>query len=311
MMMDDELKQQVRKDLERGQAIIALNRTIQAALKKHLDEINAGLINIRFDIPDKTCLPDNPTVCVFLYDIQEDLELRHAQPRPYRAQTGTFDPRQVNARCCYLVTYWEQPKKEGMGPDSQPMVVMNAVLNALLNAELDTSLRELNLPLFSRVIAPSEHLSSLGNFWQSLGDRPRLCLNFQVTIPIELGLDQTEKTPPVLKPMLDQAMPKSWEDYDKSLPFKRALVDKVLTLLEDVNQVQSARVQLARLAVTCEYTNRNDPPVVHVSGLLDKKTYGVVNRVINENADEWSKIGVQVPVNINGLTEVTASKYAV
>ncbi|PPB84536.1 hypothetical protein B0O95_103228 [Mycetohabitans endofungorum] len=102
-----------------------------------------------------------------------------------------------------------------------------------------------------------------------------------------------------------QLMPsvaQSWEDYDKSLPFKRVLVDKVLTSLKDVKQVQ-----LARLAVTCEYTNPDEPPTAHVSGLLDEKTHKVLSWVINKNQDEWRKIGVQVPVGVKKVTEVKAS----
>lgn len=287
-------------ELQSDPAILRLNSTIQAVLQKYLPRIDDKPIDIRFDIPDKTSLPDHPTVCVFLYDIQEDLELRHGQSRQYRAETGTFGRRQVNVRCCYLVTYWEQPTKSGMGPDSQPMVVVNAVLNALLNANLEKEIP----PSFSRVIAPSEHLSSLGNFWQSLGDRPRLCLNFQVTVPVELGLgQQIEQAPPVLSTTLQSALGQSWGDYDKSLPFKCVLVDKVLTSLKNADQMQSARGQLARLAVTCEYREPDDLPTIHVIGLLDQATYDAVTKVIAEV--EWEHlIGVKESVNVTELKKV-------
>ncbi|MEJ2767198.1 DUF4255 domain-containing protein [Mycetohabitans sp. B46] len=281
-------------------SLLMLNAQIEMTLNTYLPKP----VEIRFDMPDKDNPPDCPTLCVFLYDIQEDLELRHGQSRQYVAGTGKFDPRQVNVRCCYLITYWERRPENKMGPVSQPMVVMNAVLNALLNADWDKSLRNnLNLPSFSRVIAPSEHLSGLGNFWQSLDDRPRLCLNFQVTIPIKLGLGQAEKEQPVLNAQLMPSAAQSWEDYDKSLSFKRVLVDKVLALLA-IEQVQLARVQLARLAVTCEYTNPNEPPTAHVSGLLDEETHEVLSRVINENEDEWRRLGVQVPVDVQEVTGV-------
>lgn len=289
-------------------SLLMLNAQIEMTLNTYLPQP----VQIRFDMPDKDNPPDCPTLCVFLYDIQEDLELRHGQSRQYVAGTGKLDPRQVNVRCCYLITYWERRPETKVGPVSQPMVVMNAVLNALLNADWDKSLRnKLDLPSYSRVIAPSEHLSGLGNFWQSLGDRPRLCLNFQVTIPIKLGLGQAEKEQPVLNAQLKPSVAQSWEDYDKSLPFKRVLVDKVLASLKDVDQVPLARAQLARLAVTCEYTNPDDPPTARVSGLLDEKTHEAVTKVIHEKQDEWRRIGVRVPVAIDGLTEVKASKDAV
>jgi hypothetical protein len=282
-------------------SLLMLNAQIEMTLNTYLPQP----VQIRFDMPDKDNPPDCPTLCVFLYDIQEDLGLRHGQSRQYVAGTGEFDPRQVNVRCCYLITYWERRPETKVGPVSQPMVVMNAVLNALLNADWDKSLRnKLDLPSFSRVIAPSEHLSGLGNFWQSLGDRPRLCLNFQVTIPIKLGLGQSEKEHPVLNVQIKPSVAQSWEDYDKSLPFKRVLVDKVLASLKDVGQMQLARAQLARLAVTCEYTNPDDPPTAHVSGLLDEKTHEVLSQVINENEDEWRRLGVQLPVDVKDVTGV-------
>ncbi|MEJ2768392.1 DUF4255 domain-containing protein [Mycetohabitans sp. B46] len=285
---------------ESMQPIITLNKAIEFSLRKYLSRISDELIDVRFDIPDKTLLPDMPTVCVFLYDIQEDLELRHGQSRQYCAKTGTFDARQVNVRCCYLVTYWEQPKKEGMKPDAQPMIVMNAVLDALLSAELGTLLREAGLPSFSRVIAPSERLSSLGNFWQSLGDRPRLCLNFQVTIPIKIVPDQPAKAQPVLSTELETS---NWEQYDKSLPFKRALVKQVLQK-SDVNRMLEVQAQLALLAITCEYKEPKQP-TVHVSGLLDKATNNAVREVIDEYNNRWSKLDEELPDSLLVSTDLT------
>ncbi|MCG1040492.1 DUF4255 domain-containing protein [Mycetohabitans sp. B7] len=288
------------EESESMQPIITLNKAIALSLEKYLLRISDESIDIRFDIPDKTLLPDMPTVCVFLYDIQEDLELRHGQSRQYCAKTGTFDARQVNVRCCYLVTYWEQPKKEGMKPDGQPMIVMNAVLDALLSAELGTLLRDAGLPSFARVIAPLEHLSSLGNFWQSLGDRPRLCLNFQVTIPIKIVLDQPVKAPPVLSTELESS---KWEQYDKSLPFKRALVKQVLQK-SDVNTMPEVRAQLARLAITCEY-KEPDQPVVHVSGLLDQATNNAVEEVIKDYNNRWNEIDEDLPNSLMVITDLT------
>ncbi|GEM77079.1 Pvc16 family protein [Vibrio sagamiensis] len=40
---------------------------------------------------------------------------------------------------------------------------------------------------------PKEELNSLGNFWQALGDKPRMVLNYSVTLPIELEIAQAGK----------------------------------------------------------------------------------------------------------------------
>nr|WP_083932329.1 Pvc16 family protein [Vibrio sagamiensis] len=45
----------------------------------------------------------------------------------------------------------------------------------------------------ARVMPPKEELNSLGNFWQALGDKPRMVLNYSVTLPIELEIAQAGK----------------------------------------------------------------------------------------------------------------------
>ena len=45
----------------------------------------------------------------------------------------------------------------------------------------------------ARVMLPKEELNSLGNFWQALGDKPRMELNYSVTLPIELEIAQAGK----------------------------------------------------------------------------------------------------------------------
>ncbi|MEA0988976.1 DUF4255 domain-containing protein [Pseudomonas aeruginosa] len=273
-------------------ALIELNKKIQKALQGYLpEEFTTRSGAIRFDMIDKENLPNDPTVCVFLYDIQEDLELRHGQPRQYQASSGMFAPRQVHVRCCYLLTYWEVQSNGPITPDSQAFQVMNMALNALLNMQLQ------GWPsAFVRVIAPSEHLSSLGNFWQSLGDKPRLCLNFTVTIPIELGLEREESQPPVLSTELSEQVV-GWEELDLALQFKRELVEGVqaeyIRKAEPQTDWLAMRAQLARLQVTCHYVDREgreqSPPELEVAGLLEQSVGEVVTPVVMDLTEKWRK----------------------
>lgn len=101
-------------------------------------------------------------------------------------------------KCNYLITYWEStgPATDAGNPDSQPdnqaIKVMSQVLAALINN------RQLaDIPgAYTQVMPPKENLNSLGNFWQSLGNRPRLSLNYCVTVPISLS-DKGEEVTPV------------------------------------------------------------------------------------------------------------------
>lgn len=158
-------------------AILDLNRAILSALQDYVDDT----VDIRFDLPDPGSPPTHPTVSVFLYDIYEDLQLRTGESRPYNG--GVLQPGRVNVCCNYLVMYWDVPAVDG-GPGGEPVnqatVIMNQVLNALINNRQLAAIPG----AFTRVVPPKEELNSLGNFWQSLGNRPRLVLNYAATVPV-------------------------------------------------------------------------------------------------------------------------------
>lgn len=165
--------------------IIELNSAIDAAIRLYLP--TEPPIDIVFDIPDVENAPEAPTVSVFLFDVQEDIELRASQQRIYDPNASQLGPGYVNVACRYLVTYWGAVT-EGTGspltasPASQNIQVMNAVLNALLNHRSFPSLPG----SYTRVIPPMG-LESLGTFWQALGNKPRLCLGYSCTVPIALN----------------------------------------------------------------------------------------------------------------------------
>ena len=172
-------------------AIIKLNTALEAVLKVALP----GTAIIRFDLPALDTPVESPTVSVFLYQLTEDLELREGEPRQYVAADRKYKVANVYLRCSYLITSWDPSdgKESGQGPDSQQMKVISWLTGALINN------RELpdGGSLFSRLM-PSEHLNSLGNFWQALGNRPRLCLTYDATIRVPLS-ENTPNVDPVDK----------------------------------------------------------------------------------------------------------------
>lgn len=171
--------------------VININKEIKAILADYLAE---G-IEIRFDLPDTENLPTEPVISVFLYDIHEDLPLRTSDVRHYDSKKGIFSPGQVNISCNYIITYWDSGKHQSAKGevDNQSIWVMNQVLNALLNN------RELeNMPgTVTKVIPPKDELNGLGNFWQALGNKPRLLLNYSVTTP--MSLTGRQKNVPAVK----------------------------------------------------------------------------------------------------------------
>ncbi|PXX59080.1 Protein of unknown function [Pseudomonas sp. LAMO17WK12:I10] len=162
--------------------VIEVNKALQTALTGYL----YSDVTVRFDLPDPENLPPEPVVSVFLYDIYEDLELKMGESRAYIG--GVLQPAKVNVCCNYLITYWDSSQavsndSPSGAPDNQAMLVMNQVLNALINNRQLPSIPG----AYTRVIPPKdEGLFSLGSFWQSLGNRPRLLLNYAVTVPVSL-----------------------------------------------------------------------------------------------------------------------------
>ncbi len=235
--------------------LLRLNESIEVVLSRYLDGIGFDKreVEIRFDLPNPEKLPDNPAVSVFLYDIQEDLQLRHGESRQYTASTGKLQPGYVHIRCCYLITYWATKEQEAgddpsTGPRSESMIRMNKVLNALLNTRTLP-----NLPgSYTRVIPPSEQLNSLGNFWQSLGDKPRLSLSYAVTVPIRLT-DKEERFAPT-KEITTTLTPKPEGDVLRQV--EGILWQKLYTELQneavaDGESKQNSALWLSKVRIRC------------------------------------------------------------
>lgn len=266
----DDLERRDKSTLEVDETLLTLNQEIEQAFKRYFSD---SAINLRFDIPDKETPPNDPTICIFLYDIQEDLELRHGQPRLYDVAKPGFAPGQVHVRCCYLITYWETKTASdtSSGPRSQSMIVMNLVLNALLNLKLTTV-----VPTFRRVIAPSQHLLSLGNFWQALGNKPRLCLNFAVTVPVTLRGAGEKHVSPVISPEAQLG-----DAADILEPAQRVASDLRGRLVDALREAgrklpsEFLNAQLETLRITCWLAAGASTLATglwegRVSGLLDK-----------------------------------------
>jgi len=277
--------------------ILELNDQIQSALLLYV-AINKD--HIRFDMPDKDHPPDAPTICVFLYDIQEDMKLRHSLPGLARSSA----PRFVPVKCCYLLTYWDSLKESVVGPRSQTMKVMNQVLNALLNLEtvlLSTAEEEEESSILTRVIEPSEQLAGLGNLWQSFGDKPRLCLNLAVTVPVKLT-STTEIVPSISHLKLDTqlgAVDNLSADAVMRV-FSAALIKQVdpKTALE--------RAQLEKLLITVspdksETTNKINQLTVNVIGELAPSLYDRVDSSSIKKLAESLSFGIKLSLVMDGL----------
>ncbi|TNH42977.1 DUF4255 domain-containing protein [Photorhabdus luminescens] len=275
-------------------AIIEVNKALNSILSQYLNS-NENKIDIRFDLPEINATQSEPTVSVFLYDIHEDLQLRSAEPRRYNPATSTLLPGWININCNYLITYWEanKPSSDSSSPDSQPnnqaAQVMTRVLNALINNRQLTGIPS----AYTRIIPQQENLNSLGNFWQALGNRPRLSLMYSITVPMKLQDIKDNITPisqistsVVQKPNLDNSQ------------INQALADK---LCADLGGTEDIRLALAKVDLITEFATNNNENQENKSVLLNISgiTYSDYLPKIKDIILKWknSQSGI---INING-----------
>jgi hypothetical protein len=263
------------------QTLVDVNNAMDKMLRAYVNKAVA----IRFDLPDVDTAQSDAAISVFLYDIHEDLQLRTAESRGFNAGAGRLSPGWVNVKCNYLITYWEStgPAMDADNPDSQPdnqaIQVMSQVLAALINN------RQLaDIPgAYTQVMPPKENLNSLGNFWQSLGNRPRLSLNYCVTVPISLS-DKGEEVTPVksLSTTVEQKAPVSPQAISD------ALREQLIVALGGDYDARLAmtHVNLDVLPLaTPDGSSAEIRGALRVSGMTRTDSLAPMNRVF----DEWEK----------------------
>ncbi|MGV7961342.1 DUF4255 domain-containing protein [Photorhabdus tasmaniensis] len=277
--------------IEPDNAIVEVNNALKDILFQYLTNID-----VRFDLPEMDLIPSKPTISVFLYDIHEDLQLRSAEPRRYSPATNLLLPGWVNINYNYLITYWHsnKPSGDGCSPDSQPdnqaAKIMTGVLNALINN------RQLSkIPgAYTRVIPPQENLNSLGNFWQALGNRPRLSLLYSVTAPVKL-----QDVRNIVEPVRDISHSVVQKSNLVSAQINQALSEK---LCVDLGGTEDVRFALAKVNLKTEFTTEdnenqeNEKVILKVSGVIFSDYLSKIKNIILT----W-KNSQNAVVNINGI----------
>lgn len=237
-------------------SLIDLNAAIAAILGEYLPKVDISPegeddgravtpFPVRFDLPVDNQLPDSATVYAFLYKVHENLEVRSSL-LSYAQPNGRLSARRVNVRFAYLLTYWAaKAGGENSGQaDSDMMIINNSMLNALIN---NRSLP--NLPgSITEVIPPEEGLNSLGNFWQALGDKPRLAFGYAVTLSVGL----TEITAPVHLVRSTQLGMGNKPMGDLLLLAEQVLAAHLLAAMQAQSEItELERAQLSRLLFEC------------------------------------------------------------
>jgi uncharacterized protein DUF4255 len=170
-----------------------LDSSVAELLKRELPPEITSQVSISFATPDSQFPPTwvtLPTINLFLYEIQENLELRSAEPQLERLTNGSVTriAPPLRADCHYLVTAWakagaQRPEQDEHRLLGEALRVLHRHRELPLEA-LQGTLKTQPFPLRATVLqaGPSQAHT---DFWQALGGKPRAAFNYTVTLGID------------------------------------------------------------------------------------------------------------------------------
>jgi hypothetical protein len=179
-----------------------LDRTLQELFRRELPRSLTDQVSITFDVPNDQFPPASvtlPAIDLFLYDVQENRDLRSMDWTVTRRSDGRGSELRPPVRidCSYLVTAWAS--ESSPNPSQDEHRVLGEVLRVLLRHPsvppevLQGELRNQEYPIATVALQPGR-LQAIGEFWQACGGRPKVALNYTATIavsiypPVELPL---------------------------------------------------------------------------------------------------------------------------
>jgi len=169
---------------------------LSQALRSLLTRSGLGEIEVVFNRPAENFQPTKPTINLFLYDLRENLELRHNEPGIERRSGQVITRRPpLFVACSYLVTAW-------VGQSQTETEILQE--QALLSQALQIFARHPTIPdddlpePFKRSIPPWEMVTllpdtqkNLSEFWSSIGNKLRPSFNATVTMPMPVFAEVT------------------------------------------------------------------------------------------------------------------------
>jgi hypothetical protein len=172
-----------------------LDESVAALLRRELPPGLAQQVQISFATPDDQFPPQSvtlPAIDLFLYDIRENLDLRSSESIFERGADGTAKRYRAPVRVdfSYLITAWPSASVPDPAEDEHRLLgeVMRALLRywTLPEEVLQGVLVEQKPDLPVSSLQPGR-LQSLGEFWQALGGKPKVALNYSVTLAIDVA----------------------------------------------------------------------------------------------------------------------------
>ena len=190
--------------------IAALDETIRQLLKKQAppgSELNGA--DVSFDIPDgdwRSSL-EKLTVNCYLYDIRENRDLRTTEPvRQRDPDTGKSAWRTPPVRidCAYCITAWSPAENESVLDEHRLLsqVLMVLLRNRTIPPGLLATGLPKQLPPYPTVIASTDGMKNLPEFWGALDQQLKPSLSYVVTLVVMLDPEPADDA---LVPNIDPA----------------------------------------------------------------------------------------------------------
>ncbi len=169
-----------------------LDNTLQQLLRRYLPPALVAQVSFSFVAPDAQFPPTSvalPAIDLFLYDVRENRDLRTNEWRIERQSDGTTLKTRAPVRldCSYLITAWANQSSNTPAQDEHHLLgeVTRVLLRyPTLPADVLQGSLQGQEPLLPTTSLQSGRLSSLSDLWQAFGGRPRLALNYLVTLSV-------------------------------------------------------------------------------------------------------------------------------
>jgi len=184
-------------------------RDLDDTLRTILDDAGAPNelrnADVSFETPDKNFAPGQPTINLFLYEVQENRVLRDPVPIT-EIVGGVFVRRMPPLRvdCRYLVTTWSNQLGAARIAEEHRLLAQALVwlsrFTTIPAGFLQGTLATQPFPP-PTLIAQPEGNQEQGEFWSALGIFPRPAFRVTLTIAMDLGVSVTEGPPVVTKEM--------------------------------------------------------------------------------------------------------------
>jgi hypothetical protein len=162
--------------------------------------------DISFDLPDAEWRASLTTLTVncYLYDVQENRELRTVEMPIQRSPDGTGAVRRkppVRIDCAYCITAWSPATDESVLEEHR--LLSQVLLVLLRNPTIPTGVLQGSLatqiPPYPTVIASPDGVKNQPEFWGALDQQLKPSLNYIVTLALLL-----DEAPTVLTRVVEQ-----------------------------------------------------------------------------------------------------------